>query len=169
MIFLTVGSHEPFDRLVRGVDAWCGARRNRCEVFGQITGRAHYVPKHFRTVPHLSPAEFAERFRQASCIVSHAGMGTIINALVAGKPIAVMPRRGHLRETRNDHQYATVRRLKGRAGLLVTETEEDLPMVLDRLLELRSEGERVSRYADAALIDTLRETIHGKGGAHGTD
>ena len=44
MIFLTIGSHEPFDRLVRYVDEWCAERGRDDAVFGQITKRAEYIP-----------------------------------------------------------------------------------------------------------------------------
>lgn len=161
MIFLTVGSHEPFDRLVRGVDAWCAARGGGDDVFAQITARASYRPQHFPAVASMTPEAYLERFEEASCIISHAGMGTIINALVRGKPIAVLPRSGHLNETRNDHQHATVRHLGSRPGLLVAQSECDLGATLDRLVTLGATGDRLPRYADETLLGRLRGIIHG--------
>ncbi|MEM7005951.1 MAG: glycosyltransferase [Pseudomonadota bacterium] len=160
MIFLTVGSHEPFDRLVRGVDLWCGAAGKGDQVMGQITARANYRPKHFRSVESLEPEAFSQVFEEAACIVSHAGMGTIISALDSGKPIAVMPRRGHLNETRNDHQYATTRQFADYPGLLVAESEEDLAPTLDRLISLDTTNNAIPRYADTALLGALRSIIH---------
>ena len=45
MIFVTVGTQLPFDRLVRAVDAWA-AEHPQVDVFGQI-GPASFRPKHF--------------------------------------------------------------------------------------------------------------------------
>jgi UDP-N-acetylglucosamine transferase subunit ALG13 len=159
VIFLTVGTHEPFDRLVRAVDAWC-AVNPAVTVFGQITGQAKYQPVHFSWVGKLSPEEHAARSAGARFLISHAGMGSIITALTYSRPIVVLPRRGHLNETRNDHQYATARKLGGKPGILVAETEAELPALLDRL----SGGTAVataaiSPWADDGLLDALRGVI----------
>jgi UDP-N-acetylglucosamine transferase subunit ALG13 len=106
VIFVTVGSSEPFDRLVRAVDEWAGLR-GRSDVFAQI-GHSDYQPKHIQCSKFLDPSEFRTRFNNAQFVVAHAGMGSIITALEIGKPIVVMPRRAHLGETRSDHQVATV-------------------------------------------------------------
>lgn len=160
MIFLTVGTHEPFDRLVRCVDAWCASRDHAPDILAQITERAEYRPAHLRAVATLTPAEYAECFREAEFVISHAGMGSIITALSMQKPIAVLPRRGHMKETRNDHQFATVQRLKSRPGIFAALDDNEFPEVLDRLLEGGSAaGQAISPVADQRLIDTLRSFI----------
>ena len=165
MIFLTVGTHEPFDRLVRCVDDWCAARNDAPDVLAQITARAVYRPKAVRPVATLSPEEYSRCFREAEFIVSHAGMGSIITALSLQKPIAILPRRGHLQETRNDHQFATMQRFGGWAGIFVAEDEAALPTVLDRLAGGdATTGHEISPFASKELIDALRAFIH-EGGA----
>jgi UDP-N-acetylglucosamine transferase subunit ALG13 len=163
MIFLTVGTHEPFDRLVRAVDDWSGATPDTPEVFGQITDPAAggYRPEHMTWVARLTPTEFASRFDQAALIVSHAGMGTIISALQAGKPVVVMPRRGHLNETRNDHQYATAKRLVGRPGIYVADDEDSIADTINLALsQLRdANAPQISEFADAGFTSALREFI----------
>ncbi len=162
MIFLTVGTHEPFDRLVRYVDDWCAERRCGGEVFGQITDRASYRPSHFRAVPSLDPAEYRNRFDEADFIVSHAGMGSIITALSMKKPIVVLPRRGHLRETRNDHQFATIKRFRSREGVFPVEDKAELTRMLHRITDGNiTTGQEISPFADGQLIATLRNLIHG--------
>lgn len=161
MIFLTIGTHEPFDRLVRAVDDWCAATGRGAEVFGQITDRAGYRPAHFETVDRLTPEAYRARCRDAALIVSHAGMGSIITALTYRTPIIVLPRRGHLRETRNDHQYATAQRLGSRPGIFIAMTEADLAPHLDRLAGGAEPGQtsEIGSYADRKLTDALRELI----------
>lgn len=170
MIFLTVGTQLPFDRLVAGVDAWAARNPGRA-IFGQIAdpGPAGYRPQSFDWVADLEPSEFDARFRAASHVVAHAGMGTIIGALGAGKPLLVMPRRAHLGEQRNDHQFATVRRLCARpgiarAGILAALETEELPGRLDALLAGGTAGQGaapIARFADARLIDAVRTAILG--------
>jgi len=104
MIFVTVGTQLPFDRLVRAVDEIAPLADE--EIFAQTNGGT-YMPRNIGYTDSLSAAEFDRMFRQARLIVSHAGMGTILSALMYQKPIAVMPRFAFLGEHRSEHQYAT--------------------------------------------------------------
>ena len=162
MILLTIGSHEPFDRLVETIDTWCTTRDCGNRVFGQITEHAGYVPSSFQTVAMLDPIEYRERCQTAELIVSHAGMGSIITAMSLGKPILVMPRRAHLGETRNDHQYATATRFRDHPSVYVAMDERELPAVLDALLNSDSIscGSAIPAFAQPHLIETLRSFIH---------
>lgn len=161
MIFLTVGTHEPFDRLVRGVDEWCASRNCGNRVFGQITPRASYHPQYFEWTETLSPMEFEQHIRQCTYIVSHAGMGTIISAMSMLKPILVLPRRGHLSETRNDHQYATIGHFGDRQGILIAKSDDELFTSLDQLVnDAHAPAASINPYADETLIQALRDFIH---------
>jgi UDP-N-acetylglucosamine transferase subunit ALG13 len=163
VIFLTVGTHEPFDRLVRVVDEWAAERGFGNQVFGQITKNATYLPTSFEWVANLDPGDFHDRCHAADVIISHAGMGTIINVLSIGKPIVVLPRRGHLGETRNDHQHATAQRLNGRPGLHVAMSDDDLRRLLDRMVDEDDigSGPALARFADEQMITAIRSFIHG--------
>jgi UDP-N-acetylglucosamine transferase subunit ALG13 len=156
VIFLTVGSHEPFDRLVRAVDDWC-AQAKETEVFGQITNRGIYRPKHFCAVASLTDEKFRETCVQAEILIAHAGMGSIICALDSAKPIVIMPRRGHLLETRNDHQYATARRFRGKRGIYVADDERSLVCEVERARASLSIHDEIVNppFAEARLIEFL--------------
>jgi len=160
VIFLTIGSHEPFDRLVRAMDDWAGVGAQGDRVFGQITARANHIPRHFDHVATLTPAEYGARCAQADLIVSHAGMGTILTALQTGTPALLLPRKGSLGETRNDHQIATAKKFEGRPGLSVVMDETDLPAALDRALsEMARSAARLAPVAEARLTDALSAFI----------
>lgn len=165
VIFLTIGTHEPFDRLVRAFDEWCATTGADLRPFGQITEPrpAGYRPQHFQWVARLSPRDYAATIARADIIVSHAGMGSILTSLHVGKPIVVMPRRGHLRETRNDHQYATVRMLGDRPGIHVAEDESQLAGAIDAALEALAapSGAHIPALADPGFTDALRAFLTG--------
>lgn len=131
MIFVTVGAQMAFDRLIRAVDQWAGLSGHG-DVFAQ-TGMGGYQPLHLRHERFLEPARFRSVFREATLIVAHAGMGSIITALDLAKPILVMPRRGDLAETRNDHQIATARRFATLGAVHVAMDEKELAARLDEL------------------------------------
>lgn len=163
MIFVTIGTHEPFDRLVRAVDDWYGKSDKSQVIFGQVTekGLKGYRPKHFDATDRLSPADYSVRFSKADLIVSHAGMGSIITALQMGKPIVVMPRRAHLGETRNDHQFTTAKMIGDHSSIYVAEDEKKFAGTMDRaLVEIKtSERNQISEYAEPAFTDALRHFL----------
>lgn len=161
MIFLTIGTHEPFDRLVRAVDDWCDATGRGAEVLGQITDRGAYTPRNFDWVAKLDAAAYRARCEAAPFIISHAGMGSIITAMTFGKPIVVLPRRGHLGETRNDHQYATAQRFGARPGVHVAMEEGALPDLLNKVAGNGSAGgATLGAHAEERLIEALRNFIN---------
>ncbi len=157
MIFVTVGTDSPFDRLVKVVDAWA-ERTGRSDIFAQI-GEGAWEPKSIPFAHLLDPCEFKERFAAARVIIGHAGMGTIISALHHGKPILVMPKRASLGEQRNEHQLATARRMTEIGGVNVAFDEQELCQRLDRLAELAL-PRQIGSAANTSLLKGLNEFIH---------
>ncbi len=133
MIFLTVGTQFPFDRLVRAVDAAAGKGMLWEEVFAQI-GAAKYRPAHMKWAEELGRAEYTEAVNRASAIIGHAGMGTILTALDARKPLLVMPRLAAYGEAVNDHQVATATKFAAAGHVLAAADETH---VEDKLRQLR--------------------------------
>jgi UDP-N-acetylglucosamine transferase subunit ALG13 len=128
MIFATVGTQLPFDRLIVALDQWAESHRH-AQVFAQI-GRGDYRPEHIAWTRDMDPRDFRERMAQCDTVVAHAGMGTIISAIEMGKRVIVMPRRASLGEHRNEHQLATAARLEHLNGLEVVQDAEALADVL---------------------------------------
>ena len=132
MIFVTVGTQLPFDRLIAAVDHWAGLS-GRADVFAQTCGGT-YRPAHMMNRARITPAECREYFARADIVVAHAGMGTIISAIEAGKPLVIVPRRMDFGEHRNDHQVATCERFCNLPNVFVANTEEEIPEKIDAAL-----------------------------------
>lgn len=156
MIFVTVGTQLPFDRLVKTVDAWVG--RNRIEAFGQI-GAAEYKPHNMKWSEFLEPSEFDDLFKRSNLIVAHAGMGSILSALSSGKPIIVIPRRADNGEHRNDHQIATALKFSKSGILPVAFDETELLEMLDAFHVQSTSMSPISPYASPELIGRLKAAI----------
>ena len=155
MIFLTVGSQLPFDRLVTMVDTWAG---NHLEhpVVAQI-GDSDYHPAHLDVVPILTPSEYDRMMQDADLIISHVGMGTIINSLSLNKPMILLPRIAGLGETRNDHQTDTALKLTRFSSMKVAWNEDELVTHLNETLGTRCEP----RAASIELSPSLKSAIQG--------
>lgn len=156
MIFVTVGTQLAFDRLIKVMDRWAG-ENPQTEVFAQI-GPSDLRPSHLKSTPFLTPDLADLQFRNASLVVSHAGMGSIITALKYHKPILILPRMASYGEHRNDHQLATAKWLGTRSGINVAWSEADIAKYLDGRLPL-SQGGEISDHADPQFIDRLRRAI----------
>lgn len=127
MIFVTVGTQLPFDRLIQLVDQFAG--RVDVEVTGQI-GTGVYLPKNIKWQRFYEPDELDSAFSNASVVVSHAGMGSIINCIRLEKPIILFPRLASLAEHRNDHQLDTLRSFSAVQGIYPAKNESELNSLL---------------------------------------
>ncbi len=134
MIFLTVGTLFPFDRLVKAVDNAIAEGLIRQKVFAQI-GKTSFKPKNMQYVEVFDKGRFDEKVADADYLISHAGIGSIAMALECNKPLLVMPRMKRFKEHVNDHQVATARRFEQLGHLLAIYCEEELP---NKLQQLRS-------------------------------
>jgi len=128
MIFATVGTQLPFDRLITALDAWAG-RNPHVEVFAQI-GRGRHLPRNMGWARDIDPTEFRVHLAECTTVVAHAGMGSIISAIELGKRVIVMPRRASLGEHRNDHQLATVEHFSHLRGLAIVHDADELTAAL---------------------------------------
>jgi UDP-N-acetylglucosamine transferase subunit ALG13 len=152
MIFVTVGTQLPFDRMIKVIDGWAG--RSGADVFAQI-GSGRYIPRHLRWTRTLPADDCNALIRRAHGVAAHAGMGSILTALQHGKPILVMPRRSDLGEHRNDHQLTTARHFQAQGRIRVALDEHDLELGMNELGKLRP-GPCIASSASPVLIEALR-------------
>jgi len=164
MIFLTVGTQFPFDRLVAAIDRLFDDGVMRDDVFAQI-GESSYQPRHFEAVASLEKEAFDERFRRASAIISHAGMGAITMALDHGKPLLVMPRQRKYKEVVNDHQAALAETFDALGHILLARDETQLRAKVEQLRSFVPRPRQADPEVVARRIRRFLETLAGTQGA----
>lgn len=161
MIFLTIGTTEPLDRLVVAMDN-IAALLPDVSIIAQISNSS-YAVKNMKTTGFLSPVEYYELFNKASLIISHAGMGTILSALQKGKSIIIMPRMVDLGEAKNNHQIATAIKLAALNYVKIANDEDQLFLLIKQsLLEKVPEVPSIGPFASAQLINSLKNFINTK-------
>ena len=157
-VFVSVGSMMGFDRLTRAMDEWAAAHPET-PVEIQI-GKGEYEPRHARWVRKLPLPDYAARVAACDLFVAHCGMGSIISAIEAGKPILMLPRLQRLGEHNTDHQLATAKHVGTRPGLHVASDEADLKARASALLAQTGVAPApISRFADPALTARIRAFI----------
>lgn len=157
MIFVTVGEQLPFDRLVRTVDEWAAVSCK--EVIAQI-GATHLKPQNIVYKDHFEIGEFKKIFLSAEIIIAHAGMGTILTTLELKKPLIIMPRQAALGEHRNDHQFATIKKIIGFRNISIAINETELLNKLNSLEDIKKISEN-SQHVETStlLIKTIKNFI----------
>lgn len=154
MIFVTVGTQLPFERLVGAVDAWAATCTPRPNVLAQVGGGRTDYP-YLRCVRSLDGKSYAEAISSARLMLAHAGTGSILTALDSGVPVILMPRDHRLGEHRDDHQFQTARQLERMGLLKVAWNEADLPTLIERELQRATRRAR-SQPRGAELLGYLR-------------
>jgi beta-1,4-N-acetylglucosaminyltransferase len=110
MIFVTVGySTWDFTRLVKAMDLI--AKIITEDIIVQV-GNTSYTPKNVKYFKFNSQEEIDYLYNEARLIVSHAGIGTLINSIKHKKPIIVMPRMKQYNEHLDDHQVEIALKLE---------------------------------------------------------
>jgi UDP-N-acetylglucosamine transferase subunit ALG13 len=154
VIFVTVGTQLPFERLVGTVDSWAGARSPRPDVLAQVgNGRTDYA--HVRCERTLDGERYAQAIAAARLMVAHAGTGSILNALEQGVPVIVFPRDDRFGEHRDDHQKQTARQMERMGLVSVAWTESELVAMIDREFA-KPPAPRKPRTRNTELVDYLR-------------
>lgn len=125
MIFVTVGSTMPFDELLQEVDRLAGAGLLGEPVLCQ-TGHSAYEPRHcefFRFEKGLD-----RHFEAASLLVVHGGTGSVLQALLLGKPFVA------LANPRSDahHQAEFLEQLSRQTELLWSPEVGELQGLIER-------------------------------------
>jgi len=156
MIFVTVGTDQPFDRMIKIVDSWA-LTTGRKDIFAQI-GKGGWRPRSIQHSYFLSPLDFNAIFNEAAVIVSHAGMGTILLAMHHGKPMIVMPKLATLGEHRNEHQLATARRMQDMGYTNVAFNEAEMNNLLERVDSLVPHTP-IPRFASGQIISAINNFI----------
>jgi UDP-N-acetylglucosamine transferase subunit ALG13 len=163
MIFLTVGTLFPFDRLVRAIDEGVAKGLIKEDVFAQI-GKDGFRPKNIEYTEVLKKDSFDSYVNKASCLISHAGVGSITIALSHRKPLLVVPRLKCFGEHVNNHQLHTAKKFEQLGCILAAYEKEDL---LEKIKQLRSfvpkKRENDAQLVTARIADFLKEIRISKG------
>lgn len=148
MILVTVGTNEArFDRLL---EALAGLPAGT-ELFVQH-GPSAVRPPGAACTDYLAFDEMAEKMREARAVVTHAGVGSVLTALLNGTRPIVVPRLQRFGEAVDDHQLAFGRRAAS-AGLVTL--VEDTATLADAVARHQASPPPPPR-PDPKLVEDLR-------------
>jgi beta-1,4-N-acetylglucosaminyltransferase len=155
--FVSVGNAtQPFARLLEAVCEL--APRLPQPVFVQFGSARTFRCPSCSGAAFVEMAEFERRVGEAELLILHAGAGSVIHAVRAGKMPVVMPRLASLGEHVDDHQLEFARQLEKTGKVLVAHDASTLAQAAVAALQQQGTSDRTS-YAEPPLVGMVRELI----------
>lgn len=128
MIFVSLGTQDkPFTRLID----YCEKIDTNEEIIVQ-NGLTDYKSDKLILKRFLSFEELDRMIDEASVVITHGGVGTIINCLNKGKKIIACPRLAKYHEHHNDHQCEIIDEFEKDGYLIALRENDDINEVIMR-------------------------------------
>lgn len=157
MIFVTLGTHEqPFPRALEVVLPLAATHRLVVQ-HGYTPARDAALGISWMTFTGYD--ELVALMREASAVICHAGVGTIMTALGAGKNPVVIPRLASLQEHVDDHQLQITKKLAERQAVIPYLPDDDLAEALRASCVLRTQ----TPLQPSVIRDAIREAASTRG------
>ena len=109
MIYVSLGTQDKkFPRLLQEVDKLIDKSIIKDEVVAQI-GQTKYESKNMKLYDYLSKEDVLKYMKESRFIITHGGVGTILDALKLNKKVIAVARLKLYKEHVNDHQLQIIR------------------------------------------------------------
>lgn len=132
MIFVVLGTQKfQLNRLLKEIDEMIEMGGITQEVIAQI-GVSDYEPKHYKYYRYIDKKQFDEFILQSTVVITHSGVGSIISALKAKKPVIAYPRLHKYHEHVDDHQLDIAKAFEKNKYVICRYDDEPLPLVMKR-------------------------------------
>ena len=126
MIFVTLGTQDkPFTRIIQAVEQAVIDGKITDEVVVQ-SGNTKYESKVLNVLNYVPFDEFNNYLAKADIIITHGGVGSILNALKLKKKIIAVPRLKKYGEHINDHQLQVIQKMTQQGYILSCEDENEI-------------------------------------------
>lgn len=169
MILITLGTQDKeFTRLLEKVDELIEKKIIKEEVIVQA-GYTKYKSKNMKIFDYVSKKKLEEYMNECSFIITHAGVGTIFDALKKNKKIIAIPRLSKYKEHSNDHQLEIVEEFSKENFILPVYEMDELESTLKKIKSFKPSKyesnninmiKLISDYIDGNERRTMKELFN---------
>lgn len=137
------------------LDNLCIEGKIKEEIFAQI-GNSDYEPKNYTYVKFLNRELFEKKIKDSSLVITHSGVGSIITAINADKPVIVYPRLSKYHEHVDNHQLEIAEAFVRKNFVLLCGENDNLCNLIDEARKRHFE-----KYVSQTdkIIDIVRNSI----------
>jgi UDP-N-acetylglucosamine transferase subunit ALG13 len=133
LIFVALGTHElPFTRLLKEIEILKKNGAIKEEVIIQ-TGHTPFKSEVLTIKPFLKFDEMEKLFDEARIVITHAGAGSMINAIKKGKKVIAAARLKKYNEHNDDHQLELIEEFTNAGYILSWAENENLEEVIKKI------------------------------------
>lgn len=139
MIFVTLGTQDKeFKRLVDIIYKYLENSNSDEKIIIQY-GNTKYDYDEFKEFKNvkcfdfISPEDFEKYLNEADFVITHAGVGTIINGLNHNKKLIVVPRLKKYKEHVNDHQLQITENFAYEGYIIEYKEDDDLQDLIKKV------------------------------------
>lgn len=118
MIFVILGTQDKeFPRLLQAIEKWIEEYKITERIVVQA-GQTKYKSDKMEILDFIDMDSFEKLIEEASVVLTHGGVGTIITALNHGKTVIATPRLAKYHEHHNDHQTQIIEAFEEKGHLI---------------------------------------------------
>ena len=126
MILVTLGTQDKsFDRLLKTIEKKIKDGTIQDEVVVQA-GYTKYESSNMKIFDYVSQEKLNEYIKECNFMITHAGVGSILNGIENNKKVIVVPRLSKYKEHHNDHQVEIAEEFSKEGYVLYLKNLKDL-------------------------------------------
>ena len=139
MILVLLGTQDKsFERLLKAIAKEIDKGNIKDKVIAQ-TGSTSFEHKKIKAFDFTTKEEIEDLIKKAKIVITHAGVGTIIECIKNGKKVIAVPRLKKYGEHTNDHQLQITKEFAMKNYVLPLYDTKNLSKVLEKIKSFKPE------------------------------
>ncbi|WP_080485170.1 PssE/Cps14G family polysaccharide biosynthesis glycosyltransferase, partial [Oenococcus oeni] len=157
--FLILGTQKfQINRLIKSIDSLVASNEISENVFAQI-GNSDYLPVNFPYKKFLNYQDFISKISESNIVITHGGVGSIMDSLKMHKKVIAIPRLKKFGEHVDNHQIEIIQALGNENVLYPLFDVEDM---LKALFSIKQKDFNKISFNNENYIDYIHRYIEGE-------
>ena len=153
MVFVIIGTQkQPFDRLINMLEE---SKELLNEEIVIQSGYTKVQNSKYKSFDFLDEKDFQSYIKNSNLIITHGGVGSIVNSLKYDKKIIVIPRLFKFKEHMDNHQIEIANKFEKLGYIAVLKENE----ILDQLISNIKDKKFKKYIEDTSYVDKLINVI----------
>ena len=159
MTLVILGTQDKsFDRLLRMVEKEIKNNNLKGEVIVQA-GQTKFKSKYMKIFDLIPITKFNKLIKEADLVITHGGVGSIIQALKHNKKVIAVPRLARYKEHENDHQIQIVEEFTKNGYILSAKNTKELNKALEDVNKFEPKKYKSNNNKMVKLIENFIDNL----------